>query len=120
CYTGIVRHTKDLDVFLRRSDCDAALRAFSMAGFHAESVYDHWLAKAYCADDFVDLIYNSGNGECPVDDSWFSHARTGTVFGRSVQLVPAEEMIWQKMFIMERERFDGADVNHLIRMCGAE
>ena len=32
-----------------------------------------------------------------------------------VRLCPAEEMIWSKAFIMERERFDGADVAHLLR-----
>jgi hypothetical protein len=32
-----------------------------------------------------------------------------------VKLIPAEEMIWSKSFIMERERFDGADVAHLLR-----
>ena len=31
-----------------------------------------------------------------------------------VKLVPAEEMIWSKSFIMERERFDGADVAHVL------
>src|SRR5512145_2809138 len=30
-------------------------------------------------------------------------------------LCAREEMIWQKAFIMERERYDGADVAHLIR-----
>jgi hypothetical protein len=29
--------------------------------------------------------------------------------------VAVEEMVWQKAFIMERERFDGADVVHLIQ-----
>src|SRR5262249_32569841 len=28
-----------------------------------------------------------------------------------------EEMIWSKAFIMERERYDGADISHLIRAC---
>jgi len=32
-----------------------------------------------------------------------------------VRLMPVEEMIWSKSFLMERERFDGADVLHLIR-----
>src|SRR6185503_16206765 len=32
-----------------------------------------------------------------------------------VLVCPPEEMIWTKAFVMERERFDGADVNHLIR-----
>ena len=31
-----------------------------------------------------------------------------------VQIAPAEETIWSKAFVMERERFDGADVAHLI------
>jgi hypothetical protein len=35
-----------------------------------------------------------------------------------VRLIPAEEMIWSKAFIMERERFDGADIAHLIRARG--
>ena len=29
--------------------------------------------------------------------------------------MPIEEMIWSKAFLMERERFDGADVLHLVR-----
>jgi hypothetical protein len=30
------------------------------------------------------------------------------------RLVAPEEIIWQKAYIMERERFDGADILHLI------
>ena len=29
-------------------------------------------------------------------------------------------MIWSKAFVLERERYDGADVNHLIRAMGDE
>ena len=34
-----------------------------------------------------------------------------------VRLIPAEEMIWSKAFVMERERYDGADVAHILRAC---
>jgi hypothetical protein len=37
------------------------------------------------------------------------------VLGARVQLCPLEEMIWSKAFVQERERFDGADVVHLLR-----
>jgi hypothetical protein len=40
--------------------------------------------------------------------------------GRPVKLSPPEEMIWSKAFIMERERYDGADVTHLLRARGRE
>jgi hypothetical protein len=29
-------------------------------------------------------------------------------------MVPAEEMLWSKCFVQERDRFDGADVAHLL------
>src|SRR4051812_42223736 len=32
-YTGIVRHTKDFDVFIRRGDFDLAAEIFQRAGF---------------------------------------------------------------------------------------
>ena len=106
CYTGIARHTKDLDLFVRRQDIDATLAAFRAGGYKAEIVFAHWLGKAYHDGDFVDIIFNSGNGACPADDSWFEHAVPGIVLGHHVQLMPVEEMIWQKAYIMERERYE--------------
>jgi hypothetical protein len=117
-YTGIVRHTKDFDLFIRRGDVPRVLAALAGIGCRTEVTFEHWLGKAFKGDDFVDVIFNSGNGLCPVDDGWFAHAEAGTVLGEPVGLCPAEEMIWQKAYIMERERYDGADVNHLIRARG--
>ena len=49
-----------------------------------------------------------------VDEDWFRYAPVTEVLGRRVRLSPAEEMIWSKAFIMERERYDGADVMHIV------
>lgn len=117
-YTGIARHTKDLDVFIHGDDIQRALAVFAENGCRTELTYPHWLGKAYRGDLFVDFIFSSMNGVEPVDDAWFDHATTVTVLGVPVQICPAEEMIWQKAFIMERERFDGADVAHLLRARG--
>src|SRR5262249_35122764 len=51
--------------------------------------------------------------------AWFTHAVAGAVFGVPMQLCPAEEMLWSKAYIMERERYDGGDIVHLLRACGA-
>src|SRR6476620_9341114 len=95
-HAGIVRHTKDLDIFLRRDDMPRATRAFDAAGYRTEATHPHWLAKAYNHDDgaFIDLIYGSGNGLCPVDDDWLNHAIDGEVIGRCARLSPVEEIIW--------------------------
>lgn len=114
-YTGIERFTKDFDVFVRLADVEGLLSVLRDAGFRTERTFKHWLAKAYAGDDFLDLIYSSGNGMVRVDDSWFEHAVIGQVLGHPVKLVAPEEMVWSKSFIQERERFDGADVAHLLR-----
>jgi hypothetical protein len=118
-YTGVVRDTKDLDVFVRRDECEAALAALGEAGFATERTFPHWLAKAYSGERFIDLIFGAGNGVAVVDDLWFTHAVPASLLGVPVRLCPPEEMIWSKAFIMERERYDGADIAHLILACGA-
>ena len=113
-YTGIERHTKDLDVFVRPEHARLTLEVLGRAGYASELTFPHWLGKAHCGADFIDVIFSSGNGIGRVDDQWFEHASHGEVFGVPVRLVPPEEMIWHKAYVMERERFDGADVAHLL------
>jgi hypothetical protein len=117
-YTGIERFTKDLDVFVREADCARALETLAGIGCQTEWTFRHWLAKARRDDALIDVIYSSGNGFARVDDVWFRHAAEGEVCGVPCRLSPAEELIWSKSFVMERERFDGADVMHVIRGVG--
>lgn len=116
-YAGISRTTKDFDIFVRPRDVQRVLDVLTRCGFRTEIAFSHWLAKAFSADRFVDVIFGSGNGAVSVDDEWFAHAVAEEVLGVPVRLCPAEEMIWSKAFIMERERYDGADVAHLFRHC---
>jgi Uncharacterised nucleotidyltransferase len=119
-YTGIFRDTKDLDLFLERSALVDAFRVLEEAGFRTEVSDPGWIGKAWRGPWFVDLIFSSGNGVAVVDELWFEHARPGRVMGVPVLLAPPEEMIWSKSFVLERERYDGADVNHLLRATGDE
>ena len=119
-YTGIYRDTKDLDLFCRRSDCQRVLDSLTRVGFRVELTDPLWLAKGFAEDgEFVDVIFSSGNGVAEVDESWFARARWGTVLGVRAPLAPPEDIIWSKAYVMERERYDGADVQHLVRSCGA-
>jgi hypothetical protein len=117
-YTGIERQTKDLDVFVRRSDCPRTLVCFEKAGCRTEVPFPHWLAKVHRDSHLMDVIFASGNGIAEVDDEWFAHAAESEVLGMRLRLCPPEEMIWSKAFVQERERFDGADVLHLLREAG--
>jgi len=116
-YTGISRDTKDFDLFLQPQDVDGALATLKSGGYDVEKTFPHWLAKANCGEDVIDLIYGAGNGLCQVDQSWFDRARDGELLGLTVKLCAPEEILWMKAFIMERERYDGADIAHLIESC---
>jgi len=117
-YTGISRDVKDVDLYLRPRQVQSALEVLSIAGHRTEICYPHWLAKAYEDALFVDVIFGSGNGICAINDAWFEHSIEGEVFGVPIRFCPPEEMIWSKAFVMERERYDGADIAHLFRSCG--
>ena len=117
-YTGIGRNTKDLDLFVRRAEWDRVTHVLAEEGIETELTFPHWLGKAFGGrqrEFFVDVIFSGGNGVAEVDDEWFTNAIRDESLGFPVRLQPIEEMIWSKAFLMERERFDGADVLHLIR-----
>jgi hypothetical protein len=119
-HAGLWRDTKDLDLFLRKDQVHQALRLLADAGYQTEMTDPLWIAKAIDGPFFIDLIFSSGNGIAVVDQEWEKRAARAEVLGREALIVPAEEMIWQKAYIQERERFDGADIHHLIRCRGAQ
>lgn len=117
-YTGIERHTKDFDIFVRPEDCERTLQALRETGMKTELTFPHWLGKAFSGDHFIDVIFSAGNGIAMVDEEWFTHGVADEVLGLPVRLCPPEEMIWSKGMVMERERYDGADIAHVLRAVG--
>lgn len=114
-HAGIIRSTKDLDLFFLRGHVHDALNALSSAGAQTDMTDIRWLAKAKLGDVAVDLVFDSANQLCPVDEEWFQYASCDVIVNVPVMLCPVEEIVWQKSFIQERERYDGADVQHLLR-----
>lgn len=119
-HTGLERPAHDLDIFVLPSDAERILHLFADLGFRTELTFPHWLGKIYKGKGYVDVIFSSGNGIATVDESWFEHGVDDVVLGEPVKLSPAEEIIWSKAFVMERERFDGADVLYLFLARGED
>jgi hypothetical protein len=117
-FTGIARRTKDLDFFIKRDDFDRFRKVLRANKFRVELTYPHWLGKVFKGDNFADLAFRSANGEGAVDDDWFKYSVEEQLWGIPIRLCPPEETIWSKSFILERERYDGADINHILRARG--
>ncbi len=118
-HTGIYRDTKDLDVFCRSSDYPKILKYFSDKGYKTELTDARWLAKVFKGEYFIDIIFDTVNNICTVDDSWFENAPEGEFAEMPARFLGAEELFWCKVYVQNRERFDGADVNHLILKKGS-
>lgn len=113
-HTGIWRDTKDLDLFLCANDVPAALAALESDGFETEITDRVWLAKARRGEFFVDLITGMSNAIVRVDRSWIERAPRSEIFGVQARVLGPEELIASKVFVTRRERFDGADICHII------
>ena len=113
-HTGIWRDTKDLDVFVPKELVPRVLETLQEAGFETGVEDPLWLAKAWRGDLFADVIHATHNGTGPVRESWFAYAEEISVLGRRVLVVPAEEMILSKIFVLAKDRCDVDDVLHLI------
>lgn len=113
-YTGIHRATKDLDVFCRAGDYPKILCYFQDRGYATEIEDERWIAKVTKDAQFFDIIFNSSTAVAPVNDAWFADARNTVVYGTEVKILSPTELIWSKVFIQDRHKYDGSDVSHVI------
>jgi nucleotidyltransferase DUF2204 len=113
-HTGISRFTKDLDIFLTAQSASSALACLQKRGFRCEVCDPVWLAKVHRDDYFVDLITGMSNAAIAVEDSWIARALPARVCEVDTRVLAPEELLASKLFVTRRERFDGADIAHII------
>lgn len=119
-YTGIDRDTKDLDIFCKASEYPKILKLMADKGFQTELTDVRWLAKINKDNHYIDVIFDTVNNICKVDDTWYQHAISGVYNGVPVKYMAAEELVWCKLYVQNRERYDGADINHILLKHGTE
>lgn len=113
-HTGICRFTKDLDLFVTAPSCAVAMDCLRQAGMECDVTDPVWLSKARRDGFFVDLITGMSNGVITVEDSWIDRAHRAVVYGVRTRVLAPEELVASKIFVARRERFDGADIAHII------
>jgi hypothetical protein len=122
-YTGILRNTKDFDFYVLPEDREALQSAISRAGltdYFDRLPYDRsWIYRASRGEIIVDAIWAMANQRATVDEHWLSHGPEFTIRGERLRAIPIEELIWSKLYVLQRERSDWGDVLNLID-AGAE
>jgi len=113
-HTGVRRPAKDLDIFLTSEAATAAIDVLRNQGYRCEICDPVWLAKVHRDDFFVDIITGMSNAALLVSTSWIERSRPANVLGVPTRILAPEELLASKLFVVRRERFDGADIAHII------
>jgi hypothetical protein len=123
-YTGQSREAKDLDLLILGCDRDAMIRITIEAGFqdyYDEKPYDRaWIYRAYRDGVLVDLIWAMANQRSKVDRAWIDQGPEIGVDGVRFRLMPAEELLWIKLYIVQRDRCDWPDALNLLHAAGPD
>jgi hypothetical protein len=122
-YTHRWRDTKDLDLYIRPQDQEAMIDLLTSAGlsdYYDQLPYDRaWIYRGYSEGTIVDIIWEMANYRAQVDELWLTRGPEADFCGELVRLLPAEEMIWSKIHVLQRDRCDLPDVLNLIYAVGA-
>jgi hypothetical protein len=118
-YTGQWRNTKDIDLYVRPADKERAIDVLVQKGgltdYYDKLPYDRgWIFRGEEEGTIVDIIWALANHLSSVDDRWIEGGPHLTVRGREVKVIPVEEIIWAKLYVMQRERCDWPDILNLL------
>jgi hypothetical protein len=123
-YTGRLRNTRDGDFFLLEQSAGAGIAALQRAGFtdyYDQAPYDRgWIFRGVLDETIVDLIWTTPNRLTRVTPEWLERSAKTMLRGSPFNVVPVEELIWVKLFVMQRSRCDWPDVLNILRVYGAK
>jgi len=122
-FTGRWRDTKDIDFYIHPRDQKRAVSALTKAGFadyYATRAYDRkWIFRTTRSGVIVDIIWSMANQRAQVDDLWFRRASSIVIRGEHMKVLPMEEFMWCKLYIMQRDHCDWTDVFNLLYAVGS-
>jgi hypothetical protein len=92
-----------------------AMARAGLADFYEQVPYDRaWIYRATQGETIVDAIWAMANLRTHVDEDWLTLGPELDVRGERVRPIPAEELIWSKLYVLQRDRADWPDVFNLI------
>lgn len=116
--TGMWRAPHDLDLLVTPADRAAMIRILTEARFadyYDREPYDRsWIYRAVRNDVVVDTIWGFANGVADVDDAWIECGVRADLGGVTIRLVPVEELIWSKLYVVQGTRCDWPEIVNLL------
>ncbi len=122
-FTGFWRNTKDLDLYVLPQNREKMIGVLAEAGLtdmYEKLPYDRWwIYRGHRDDAIVDVIWAMANHRAQIDELWLSGPELD-IRGCRVKSLPVEALLWDKLYIMQRDRCDWPDIMNLLYYAGAE
>lgn len=116
------RNTKDMDLYIFPTDRDRFVECVSQAGytdFYAQKAYDRsWIYRGFREGAIVDLIWQMANHRAQVDEAWLRRGPEIEIRGMRLRFLAVEELIWAKLYVLQRDRCDWPDLLTIIHAQG--
>ncbi len=123
-YTLRWRNTKDIDFYVLPKERERAVEALEAAGFaeyYSQLPYDRgWIYRSTAGGVIVDIIWSMANRRALVDEIWFERGRALQLQEETLRVLPVEELIWSKLYVLQHDHCDWPDVLNLLYARGAE
>lgn len=122
-YAGLWRNTKDIDLYILPRDRERMVQLLFDMGlqdYYEKLAYDRsWIFRSYQADTIVDLMWGMANQRAWVDEGWLRGPEV-EADGVRFRLLPPEEALWSKLYVLQRDRCDWPDSFNLLHGLGSQ
>ena len=86
------------------------LTKLGFSDYFDEAPYDReWIYRGICDGMIVDIIWSMANKRTDVDLEWITNGEEIDCDGQPVRIIALEEMIWSKLYVLQRDRCDWPD-----------
>ncbi len=133
-YSRRWRNTKDIDLYVVPDDRDAMIeitRVAGLADYYSVLPYDRrWIYRSFVAvgsasdhppaDIIVDIMWQMANYRAQADGQWLSRGDLVSIRGWKLRMLPAEELLWSKLYILQKDRCDWGDLLNILYSRGSQ
>lgn len=95
---------KDIDLLIRRQDCERAHQALEAAGYRTEVPPEGWLVKAFDGDILIDLIHQPSG--FVVDDDLLARCDVLSVHAVPMPVMAVDDLLVSKLLSLTEHHLD--------------